>query len=312
VGGEMVAVAAMAVLTILLNSTSIELEAGIETDFDHELKVQGLANVVSALVGGFVGYVSVSRTLVNRAAGATSRLSGTVAGLVALAVLFGGNEVVAHVPRFVMGGLLIQIGGRLLWDWLVLSRAYLPRREWLLILSIVAITAYFGFGGLAACIIFAINVSGTDVILGQFGLHERSSSMVRSTEEMRTLATHGNTVLVLQLGSYLFFGSAYRVQEHLRSLPRTEKLRMVIFDFSAVTAIDTSAAASFARIRQSLREAGTRSIVCGLSPPVARLLNATGSSGSEDIFPDLNSALEQGESEVLTSHTATESIDVRC
>jgi sulfate permease, SulP family len=315
VGGEMVAVAAMAVLTILLNSTSIELETRIETDFDHELKVQGLANLVSALLGGFVGYVSVSRTLVNRAAGATSRLSGTVAGLVALAVLFSGNGVVGHVPRFVMGGLLIQIGCRLLWDWLVLSRAYLPRREWLLILSIVAITAYFGFlqalmfGGLAACIIFALDVSATDVVRGQFGLHERSSSMVRSTEEMRTLAAHGSIVMVLQLGSYLFFGSAYRVQEHLKLLPGAENLRLCIFDFSAVTGIDTSAAASFARIRQSLGETGTRSIVCGLSPPVARLLNVTGSPGTADIFPDLDSALEQGESEVLASHAAAGTID---
>ena len=310
VSGQMLAVAAMAVLTILLNSTSIELETRTETDFDHELKVQGLANIASAFLGGFVGYVSVSRTLVNRAAGATSRVSGTVAGAVALLVLAGGGDIITYVPRFVMGGLLLQIGGRLLWDWLILSRSYLPNREWLLVLSIVAITAYFGFlqalmfGALAACIIFALDVSGTDVVRGQFGLHERASSMVRSAEEMRTLAAHGRKVLVLQLGSYLFFGSAYRVQEHLKSLPRTDPLQLVIFDFSAVTGVDTSAAASFARIRQNLQEAGIRSIVCSVGPSLIRLLAVAGSPFNQDIYADLDAALEQGEREVLAANAS--------
>jgi SulP family sulfate permease len=272
------------------------------------LRVQGFANLVSALVGGFVGYVSVSRTLINRAAGATGRLSGTVVGLVALTVLVGGGGAVTHVPRFVLGGLLIQIGGRLLWDWMVLSRPHLPRREWLIVVSIVAITAYFGllqalvFGALAACIIFTLDVSATDVIRGQFGLDKRSSSLVRSAEDVETLADRGGAVTVLQLGSYLFFGSAYRVQQHLKALTAQQKLQMVIFDFSAVTGIDSSAAANFTRIQESLRDAGIRNAVCGLSPAVSRVVDAT-SSRPIDVacYSDLDEALEQGENVVLAA-----------
>jgi sulfate permease, SulP family len=53
VAGDMVAVAAMAVLTILLNSTSIELETRVDTDFDHELKIHGVANLVAASSSGY-------------------------------------------------------------------------------------------------------------------------------------------------------------------------------------------------------------------------------------------------------------------
>jgi sulfate permease, SulP family len=312
IAGSMAAVAAMAVLTILLNSTSIELATGVEGDLDHELRIQGLANLVSALIGGFVGYVSVSRTLANRAAGATSRLSGTVVSVVALAVLVGGYDAMSFVPRFVLGGLLMQLGGGLLWDWLVRSWSRLPRREWLLVASIVTITAYFGFlyalvfGALAACVIFALDASGTDVIRGQFGLNERSSSLVRSVEEMAILAAHGEAVIVLQLRSYLFFGSAYRVQEHLKALATSRPLQMVIFDFSAVTGIDSSAATSFARMRDLLLAAGIRIAVCGLPPEVARVINATGAPSVEIVScANLDEALEQGENVVLVAHGAT-------
>jgi sulfate permease, SulP family len=312
IAGSMAAVAVMAVLTILLNSTGIELATGVEGDLDHELRIQGLANLVSALIGGFVGYVSVSRTLVNRAAGATSRLSGTVVGVVALAVLVGGSDAVSLVPRFVLGGLLMQLGGGLLWDWLVCPWSRLPRREWLLVASIVTITAYFGFlyalvfGALAACVIFALDVSGTDVIRGQFGLNERSSSLVRSVEEMAILAAHGEAVIVLQLHSYLFFGSAYRVQEHLKALATSRLLQMVIFDFSAVTGIDSSAATSFARTRDLLLTAGIRIAVCGLAPAVARVISATGAPSVEIAScANLDEALEQGENAVLVAHGAT-------
>ena len=113
VAGDMGAVAVMAILGVLLNSTVLELATEVDADIDRELKMQGLANVASALAGGFVGTVHVPGTLINRAAGGTGRLSGVVAGLVALAVLMGGGQVVGYVPRFVLGGLLVQLGARI-------------------------------------------------------------------------------------------------------------------------------------------------------------------------------------------------------
>jgi SulP family sulfate permease len=158
------------------------------------------------------------------------------------------------------------------------------------------------FGALAACIIFALDVSATDVVRAQFGLDERASSIVRSAQQKTELSAHGNHVVVLQLGSYLFFGSAYRVQEHVNSLSRVDRLHMVIFDFTAVTGIDTSAAASFARMCERLREAGTRSLICGVPPSIARFFHATGAVDAESILPDLDSALELGERELLAQY----------
>lgn len=92
VAGDMVALAVIGVLVILFNSTIIELATGIDADIDRELRMQRLANIASALAGGFIGEIHVTGTLVNRAAGGTGRLSGVVVGLATLAVLIGGGQ----------------------------------------------------------------------------------------------------------------------------------------------------------------------------------------------------------------------------
>jgi len=310
--GDMAAVAAISCLSVLMTTTGVELAARVEANLDHELKVHGLANIASGLLGGFVGQISLTHTSLNTSAGAKGRLSGIVVGLVFLGALMGGSAAMAYVPRFVLGGLLILLGGRLLWDWGAASRRKLPLREWLLVVAIILITASVGFvqallfGVLAGCVIFAVDVSRIGVVRYHFGLDERPSSLVRSAEEMLVLTTDDAVVRVLQLSSFVFFGSAYRLQHQVKALIDGKSARMVILDFSAVTGIDSSAGAAFARIRDLLRDAGIRQVMVGLSPAMAHILiEAGGLDRRVDTYAALDEALEEGEKEVLTAHKAS-------
>src|SRR5271170_1431277 len=312
VAGDLVSVAVMAILGVLLNFTVLELATGIDADIDRELRLQGLANVASALAGGFVGTVAPSSTLINQAVGGTGRLSGVVAGLVALAVLCGGTQVIGYVPRFVLGGLLIQIGAKFIWEQGVLSRRSLPLWDWLIVVAIVLIAVERGFleavlfGVLAGCVIFAVDVSRIRILRHQFGLDERTSSVIRSTQESALLAQYGGQVQVLELSGYLFFGSAYSVQERVARLVTENKPTEVIFDFSGVTGIDSSAGACFAKIRDVLRKTGAREVMAALSPAAANIMSA--SSGLDDgVGRDgrhghLDEALEEAEETLLAAH----------
>jgi SulP family sulfate permease len=309
--GDIAAVAVLGILSILLNSTAIELATGIDADLDRELRTQGLANVASALAGGFVGHISVSRTLVNRAAGGATRLSGVVVGLVAFATLFAGGEVIAYMPRFVLGGLLFYLGARLVWDWGIVSRRSLPLRDWLVVLAIVFIVTWLGFmeallfGMLACCVIFAVDVSRIGIIRHQFGLHERPSSILRSSEESAFLAQNGGQVQILQLSGYLFFGSTYSLQEKVASVVADIRPAEIIFDFSGVTGIDSSAGASFAKIRGILHKSGTRQVMVAMPPAAVAIVRA--SSGLDDTIAchdHLDTALEQAEEALLEKYGA--------
>lgn len=297
--GNMAAVAVMAILTILLNSTSIELATSERVDLDRELRVQGLANVAAASMGGFVGHISVSRTLLSRAAGGVSRISSVTVGLVALAVLVGGGDIVGVIPRFILGGLLLQLGICLIWDWGVASRRKLPLQDWLIVVGILLITAWFGFlpallfGVLASCVIFTINVSRIRVIRHQFGLDERTSSRLRSFEEMAVLSRHGSEARLLKLSGYLFFGSAYSLQEQVKQLIESQPLRILIFDFSDVTGVDSSTVASFTKISEMARQADIALIIVaddGSALPGAR----------HETSPD--HALEAAENDILSHY----------
>ena len=171
-----------------------------------------------------------------------------------------GSQAISFVPRFVLGGLLLQLAGRLIWDWGLLSRRSLPLLDWFVVVAIVLITSSFGFlhallfGLLAGCVIFAVDVSRIRVIRHQFGLDERSSSLVRSREESAFLLKQGGKVQILELSGYLFFGSAYSVLERVTTMVAERSPQEIIFEFSGVTGIDSSAGASFTKIRDLLRK----------------------------------------------------------
>jgi SulP family sulfate permease len=122
VSGEIGTVALMAALTIALTATSIEENWRIDVDLDRELKLHGLANIASGLLGGMVGHIVLNRTLMAREAGGSGRATGVVVALVGLAALGGGLALIGYVPRFVLGGLLLELGARLVWRWCIAGR----------------------------------------------------------------------------------------------------------------------------------------------------------------------------------------------
>ncbi|MFD2093199.1 SulP family inorganic anion transporter [Blastococcus deserti] len=73
---------------------------------DRELIGQGLANVAAGFAGGYPTGGSLSRSSLNRAAGATTRWSGAITGLLVLAAL-PIADVLSPLPRTVLAGLVL-------------------------------------------------------------------------------------------------------------------------------------------------------------------------------------------------------------
>jgi SulP family sulfate permease len=309
VSGEIATVALMAAITIALTATSIEETLRADIDLDHELKVHGLANIASGLLGGMVGHIVLNRTLMAREAGGSGRLSGLMVALVGLAALGGGLALIGYVPRFVLGGLLLELGARLVWRWCITGRKRLAFLEWLLVPVILVVTAWFGvligflIGILGGCVIFVVSVSRVDIMKHHFTVDERPSSLVRSSEEMALIATHGHEVQIAQLATFIFFGQAYRLQERIAALVTAVAPRMVIFDFTAVSGIDSSAGSSLLRIEEMLRGYSIAHVVVGLSPEIGHVMADAGGLKPQVIQLDsLDEALERGEDELLARH----------
>ena len=112
------AMVVVVIVTILLNAAGLELATRREMDLDRELRANGLANLASGLAGGMVGYLSVSRSLLNFQAGATSRVAGVWTAILCAGVAFVFTPALFYVPRPVLAGLLLYLGLALLREWL--------------------------------------------------------------------------------------------------------------------------------------------------------------------------------------------------
>lgn len=128
------------------------------------LKAHAATTMFTACWGGFVGIISIGRTTLNRQAGG-GKVSGLVAALMCLAMLFGAGELIAYVPKAALGGLILYLGLNMLRQWLWQLRKSVSREELGQILLILVLVANYGYvvgfaaGVVISCAIFIITYS---------------------------------------------------------------------------------------------------------------------------------------------------------
>ena len=301
-------------LTVLINATGLEVETRTDANLDRELVLQGSANVVAPLLGGFLGYLSMNRSLMNFRLGGTNRVSGVAFALVAIALAWTGMDMIGYLPRALLGGLLLYFGGLLLRKWAVDSRRQLPLPEYLTLLLILAVTVILGFGYglilgvLAGCVLFAVTYSKVRVIKFSFTGKEFRSSHERSTEDKAVLRQHGEDIRLFVLQGFIFFGMADRLYRSVLELafpPVGRKARLVVLDLNLVHGVDASAIACFKKLSYRTRVAGARLVITGM--PAAQLAEWR-ASGDQDLLaieylPDLDTGAEWCETQVIATRS---------
>jgi sulfate permease, SulP family len=153
-----------------------------------------------------------------------------------------------------------------------------------------------------------LSASRIDSIKYGFDGSEYRSSLDRSRDDQTVLAAHGGKIRGLNLQSYLFFGSANRLYQHVKALlDRHPECRFLVFDFKLVTGIDSSAAYSFAQIKRSAHDRGIRLVLVHLPTAAERALRASEFISKEvSIIAELDHALEWCENEIISQHRGLE------
>jgi len=249
------AIALIAIVGMLLNLTALEAVSGEDIDFDHELKVAGVVNVITGGVGGGASWHLIGATTLARHLQVRTRLVPIAVGILGIVVMLVGSRIIGLVPRAVAGGVLGGLGLSLLWTWVADYVVPSVRSDRLL-----------GFGILLAIILFGplIGIAlGVAVAAGLFVVqysrinpvrHLLSGKVIRSTvdrapHEQALLESGTAATQVVILDGYLFFGSATKVARSIdeqvaavRSMP----LRSLIIDLERVIGMDVSAASALA------------------------------------------------------------------
>ena len=310
--GDVLAVMFVTIINFLLNTTGIEISTRTEANIDRDLKVLGVANIAAAAAGGYVSCTSLSRSILVRTAGATGRLSGLTVAAISVALLVAGPAFVGYVPKYILGGLLFFLGWGLVYQWLVQSARQLLLVDYLSLIAIALLIINWGFiagvltGIVIGCATFALSISRVSAIKFSFDGSEYRSSLDRGPYEQSLLADHGHEIQGMALQSYLFFGSANRLYQHVKTLLAKERqCRFLIFDFQRVTGIDSSATQSFAQIKQAAAEAGASIVLVKLGPELERPFRSASLIADDVVVAsDLDRALELCEQAIIEAHRA--------
>jgi len=308
--GNVVAVIFVTACCTLFNTTGIEVAVHREANLERELNVTGIANVLTGLLGGYPGCSSISRSMLNYSSGGRGRLSGLTVAMLSLLMLAVAPELLGFIPKFVIGGLLLYLGADQLHRWIIESRKRLSKLEYLSLIAIIAIIVTWGFvpgiliGVIIGCATFAFSAARVESIKYSFDGSEYRSSLDRSRDDQDVLLLHGDSIQGLNLQSYLFFGSANRLYQHVkRLLQERPECRYLLFDFKLVTGVDSSAAYSFAQIKRSAHDLGVELILVHLSAAAEKVLRSSDFVGEGvTIIPELDRALEWCENEIIGQH----------
>lgn len=308
----------VSLLSLLLSNSSIELVIGQDLDLSHELKVVGLANVVSGLGGGMMGNQALPSTLLVNDIGAKYRLTGLFAVIPAVAVLALGSSFLSYLPKAVLGSVILYLGLSLLWKWLYQAYFKLPRWDYLTVWVTLIVINTVGFlqgiltGFLITVILFMYHYSQVDVAGQVFSGATTHSNVDRSAEASRILARQGHQIYILELQGFLFFGTATYLLSKVRDRlgltadqPETsaQSLRYVLIDFRQVSGLDSSAVLTFDKILKLARQHQFSLALTNLSPEL-KLSLQRGINIDSDIcrlFVDIDRGLEWCEQQILST-----------
>ncbi len=314
-GADFIAVTFVGTISILLNITSLEMSTKREAVLDRELKLQGVANLLCAGLGGYVSCLTSTRSRLNFVLGRGSRISGAMIAAMSAAAVFVNPVFLGYMPKCVLGGLLVTIGYDSAKRWLFNSARQLARIEYLSLLAIALIIIGWGFlpgvsiGVIFGCATFALSAGRINVVKLAFDGSEYRSSLDRGPQELALLAAHGRELQGLRLQSYLFFGSANRLYEQVKLLlAERPECRFLLFDFRLVTGLDSSAVHSFTQIKEAAEVMGGSLVLVHLTPAIEKAFADNHVIGKSTVtFPEIDRALEFCENAVIAAHSKADS-----
>jgi SulP family sulfate permease len=315
--GNIATILVLSVVALLVNSTAFELDIEQDIDINHELRSAGVANILSGLFGGMVGYHALSLSKLTRNIGARGRLAGLIAGGICALVLIAKTSLLAFFPKMILGGLLLWAGLAFLFEWVIEGWKRLSRADYVVVVTImivIAATDYLigmGVGLVVMVILFVVNYSRVDVIHHALSGAEMKSNVERHDRLRRDLKKLGGHIQILELRGFIFFGTANELLDQIRIRVRASAVlpvRYVILDFRRVRGLDSSAIFSFIKCRQL---AETRDIILVFTDVTAKIQSQLESGGllkdqeRVRIFPDLDRGLEWCEEQLLQMSDVT-------
>ncbi|KAF9879981.1 sulfate transporter family protein [Colletotrichum karsti] len=319
----MLALTFFGILHVPINVPALALQTGEDNaDLDRELKLHGCSNFISGLAGSIQNYLVYANTVFFMRSGGDSRLAGIMLAALTFGVMIIGPKIIGFIPIMMVGTLIFDLGFELLLEAVWLPRKKLKLAEYLTVIVIVLVMGIYDFvigigvGILLAFISLIIQTSRVPAVRASYTGEIVGSTVRRNPSQHHYLQEVRRQIYIVKLTGFLFFGTVVSVEEKIRALIddrafAQRPIKYLILDLYHVTGLDYSAGEAFNTISRLLDNKGIILVISGkdAESEVGRNLRQVG-LGDDDIevtlLPDLNSALESCENELLKTLYASQ------
>ncbi len=240
--------------TMIVRSMSEEGDA--RWNPDRELFAQGMTNLASGVGGGFPVGASLSRSALNRAVGARSRLSGLVTGVALLAFLPVAG-LLSPLPESVPAALVIVAVLRLANPRPLITLARSSRIQ-----LGVALTALVLTIALTPRLDYAIGITIVLAIVIHLWLETRVPLQIE----------HDGDRLVLRPAGVLWFASAFRFEEAVAAAIEAHDGTELVIRLDGLGRIDVTGARALVRCIEKAERKGMNAKLDNVPVPAALLM----------------------------------------
>lgn len=288
----------------IVTARSFGQRGGYPVDADREMLGFGAANIAAGLFSAFPITASDSRTAINANVGGRSQLAGVVAAAALLITILYLQPALSILPIPALGAILIAAALSLI-DIPALREIWrISRIEF--VFAMLALIAPITLGVLNGVL---IAIGATFAYLLRKMMYPRDALLGRIPGRDGFYKLHrradahpvpGLTIVLIE-GDLLFF-NADHVQARLVAIADAmpAETRWLMLDASAITQIDSTAAAMLEEVRADLATRGVRLAFAEFNTEVRDLLDRAGllaAVGADRIFDDLEDALRAFEAD---------------
>lgn len=292
--GSALILALLGAIDSLLTSLIADSMTNSAHHSNKELIGQGIGNMVAGLFGAIPGAGATMRTVINIRAGGTTRLSGMIHSLILMGIVLGFGSLAETIPHAVLAGILIKVGWDIIdWDYLKIAR-HAPKKGVIHMVLVLVLTVFVdlivavGTGLVVASLSFVKHMS--DLQIQSVRNLDADTGELSESEQAAWEALSPRMILYHFEGP-MSFGAAKGLFNRLVDHGEAE---IVLFDFSGITYVDTTACLMFRDCLEAGKEQGKRILVCGITPAVEqsfRGLRVLNTIEKDDIFSNRQEAL---------------------
>ena len=299
-------IAMLGAIESLLSAAVADGVIGDRHDSNQELVAQGIANIVSPLIGGIPATGAIARTMTNINNGGRTPVAGIAHAIVLALIYLFLMPLVQYIPMSCLAGVLVVVSYNMS-EWRSFKAILKnPKSDIIVLLVTFFLTVIFDLtvaievGVLIACLLCMKRMAETtNVSVLSDEIDPSADTDVQGNLEHLIIPEGAK---VYEINGPYFFGIGNKFEEMMGDMGGRAKVRII--RMRKVPFIDSTGVHNLSNMCKMCQQMGVKVVLSGVNPTVMKVLENAGMDavvGKENICSHINLALKRAE-EILAEN----------